>query len=412
VSLFPAGRTNLSTDFSYRDYVNQQPDTAGLLQPVRTANADLNLAARGRIDNDRTLNLTQTFGWGDNASWQRSGQSTRFTSSSAAQARYRLVATSLEVNFRLDKSTNEQPTLSPTGGYREETESRSLDGTASRQLTQRITGRATARINLGIFRYFTVGDYTGLPIDRDQTQQEYRLEAAWSPSRDLNSTVALDVQRTELVNIPAASVSANNLLRTYRAEWGWTYRLFSMLTVTQRNSVSSSYTAYRFNQASDRLLLDYNTTTTLNAVLTPRLSIDLTHNGQQQPSGGWVYDPQRDQSFFQPADENRNYQLNARVSYTPTPGLTLVVEPKYGARNRYGNDANGNQAPQQENRNLIVSGTVNVNLPVGRHGHLAGVIGPSYEANGSRSFPNGIPVASPTSETQNWTGSLSFAWTL
>jgi hypothetical protein len=100
------------------------------------------------------------------------------------------------------------------------------------------------------------------------------------------------------------------------------------------------------------------------------------------------------------------------VSYTPTPGLTLVVEPRYGARNRYGNDANGFQVPQREDRNLIVNGSVNVNLSVGRRGRLAGVIGPTYEANGSRSFPNGIPVASPTSATQNWAGSLSFAWTL
>ena len=67
---------------------------------------------------------------------------------------------------------------------------------------------------------------------------------------------------------------------------------------------------------------------------------------------------------------------------------------------------------QRQDRNLTLNGSINVNLPVGRRGRLAGVIGPTYESNGSRTYSNGIPQTSPTSETQNWSGSLNFTWTL
>lgn len=412
VTLFPQGRVNFSSDFSYRDFRNQEEDTAGVLQPVRTANADLNMGLRTRIDNDRTLNLTQQLGWGDNASALRSGQRKSALSSTAAQARYRLYGTSLESNFNLDFSENRTPTLSPTGGYREKTETRRLEGVASRQLTSRITVRATARISLARFRYAEIGSYKGLPGDHDQTQQQYRIEGSWTASRDFNTSLGLDVQRSELIYIPGTSVSLNNQARTYRADWSWTYRLFSMLTVSQRNGVNASYTAYRFNQASDRLALDYSTTTTLNAVLTPRLTLDLTHNSQQQPSGGWVYHPELGGTYFEPADENRNYQLGARASYTPVTGLTLVVEPRYRSSNRYGNDEDGNQVPQKTAESLTIGGSVNLNLSVGRRGRVAGVIGPRYEANGDRSFSKGVPQPTKVTETQDWTGSLQFSWTL
>jgi hypothetical protein len=412
VAMFPQSHVNISSDFNYRDFRNMEPDVNNVLQQVRTAEADANLAVRARLDNDRSVNLTQTVRRSDRASLSSAGQSKGSGASTAADARYRLFAMSLEARFNLDFSTNELPTVTDSGGYREETESRRLEGVLSRQLTDRITARATANINLARFRYGVIGQYAGLPIERDQTQQKYRIEGVWSASRDLNTGVALDVSRSELVNLPAASVSANNLLRTYRAEWNWTYRLFSMLTATQRNSISSSYTAYRYNQASDRVALDYNTVTTLNAVLTPRLTVDLTHNSQEQPSGGWVYFEEEDQNFFQPADENRNYQLGARVSYTPVSGLTLVVEPRYRASNRYGTDALGNQVAQRGDRYLSVTGSVNVNLNVGRHGRLAGVIGPRFESSGSRQYSSGVPLPSTVNESQDWTGSLQFSWTL
>jgi len=69
-------------------------------------------------------------------------------------------------------------------------------------------------------------------------------------------------------------------------------------------------------------------------------------------SGGYVARPDLGGSFFQPADENRSYQLGARVSWTPVPGITTTIEPRYRASNRLATSQTGAQVPSRENRNL------------------------------------------------------------
>jgi hypothetical protein len=278
-------------------------------------------------------------------------------------------------------------------------------------LSRNIVGRMRANIGLSTFRYSPIGSYPTLPVDRDQAQQMYRIEAAYNPG-SFNTTLGFEVGRTELVNLVPTSVTANNVLRTYRGDWSWTYRLFSRLTATQRNGISASYTGYPFNPVSDRLVLDYTTTTTLNAVLTPRLSLDLTHNGQEQPSGNYLTRQDLGGSFFLPADETRTYQLGARVSYTPAPGVTLMIEPRYLASDRLGTDANGGQIPSRENRNLTFTGGFNLNLSVGSRGRLTGSVGRQFQSNGTQGFSNGVPQPKNVNEFDYWTGNLQFVWHL
>ena len=61
------------------------------------------------------------------------------------------------------------------------------------------------------------------------------LGLAWAPSGRTTVSVTLMGTRTQSVNLPSASTSANNTQRNYRGEWHWTYRLFRGLTATQRN---------------------------------------------------------------------------------------------------------------------------------------------------------------------------------
>ena len=143
-------------------------------------------------------------------------------------------------------------------------------------------------------------------------------------------------------------------------------------------------------------------------VLTPRLSIDLTHCGQVQPSGGWTR--QDDGTYvFQPADESRIFSLSSRFQYTPSPIVSLSIIPSYRSTTREGN-LNGVTTPQRDNRNLTFQGNANLNLPIGRRGTLSGSVGRQYYADRSREFPSGVPTPSPLSELDYWTGSLQFSW--
>lgn len=411
VTLFPSARVGFVTDFTLKDFNVQTPDDSGIVRTVRNASADVTMNLQGHIDSDRQISVVQTFGGSDFATAQRSAQSNRVDRNTSVDLRWRLAGTAIEASFTLAGGTSRSPALSDEGGYAEDTEGRNLDGSLSRQLAAHLIGRLRGSISLSSFRYSPIGTYPALPADRDQAQQSWRMEAAYNPG-SFNTSLGFEVGRTELVNLTSTSVTANNVLRTYRGDWTWTYRLFSRLTVTQRNGISSSYTAYPFNPLSDRLVLDYTTTTTLNAVLTQRLSLDLTHNGQQQPSGNYLFRSDLGGSFFLPADESRTYQLGARVSYTPAPGITLNIEPRYLASDRLGTDANGGKIPSRENRNLTFTGGFNLNMRVGSRGRLTGSVGRQFQSNGTQSFSNGVPQPQSVTEFDYWTGNLQFTWSL
>jgi hypothetical protein len=412
VTLFPGRRLGFIGDFTYRDFRVQTPDDSGRVRGVRNGSTDVTLALQGRLDNDRQLNLTQNFDASRSAAAQRSARSTRRGTATSLDGRYRLFGASMEARFVLDRGRLRSPTLTDSGGYAERTESRQLEGSLNRLLAPGLTGRALARISLARYRYAPIGSYPSLPSKRDQAAQSYRIEAAYNPGASFNTSAGLEVGRTELVNLTPTTVTGNNLLRTYRADWTWTYRLFTRLTATQRNVVSANYTAYPFNRLGDRLLLDYGTTTTLNAVLTPRLTVDLTHNGQEQPSGSYIWRPDLGGSFFQPADENRNYQLGARVSWTPVPGVTTTIEPRYRASNRLATGQAGEQVPSRENRNLTFAGGLNLNLTIGARGRLTGNVGRQFNADRTRTYSSGVVKSDKLTEIDYWTGNLQFAWRL
>jgi hypothetical protein len=139
----------------------------------------------------------------------------------------------------------EVPQADSTGGYGEGVTTRFLEGSVARRLFRRLSTRANASIGLTRYRYHAIGNYTTLPVTRDQVQQSYRIEGLYNVSRDFTSGVSLDVSRSQLVNLPSASTAANNTQRVYRAEWRWTYRLLRGLTATQRNTLGATYSAYK-----------------------------------------------------------------------------------------------------------------------------------------------------------------------
>jgi len=216
------------------------------------------------------------------------------------------------------------------------------------------------------------------------------------------------VGRNQLVNIPSASTAANNTVRSYRAEWRWTYRLMTGLTATQRNTLGANYISYNFLTGADRVSLDYGTATTLNAILTPRLTIDLSHSGEVQPSGGWSR--QSDGLYYyQPSDQAKTFFLTSRIQYSPMPTISFTLTPAFRSGGRNGT-LNGVSTPQSLDRRLDLLGSANLNFPIGTRGTLSGSIGRTYNAERQTTFPSGVPSPSPRSAQDYWTGALQFSW--
>lgn len=410
LGLFAGAPVGLNANYSLR-HIRVEVPVSGRVQPVRTDNGSLDATLRLRRDTDRYLNLTEHLGNTQQATASAlNSRTSRDEGGFTTDGRYSLQGWGLEGRFSNGLTVSKFPVRDASGGYSERQHARSLDGSLTRSLGPQLTAKLDGSISLTSFRYSVIGRYTNVPVSRDQYRQSYRLEVVYTRSQYLNSAVALDVSRNLFINIPSASTGANNQIRTYGAEWRWTYRLLPGLTATQRNQITADYTDYNFLPQSNRLNLDYGTLTTLNAVLSPRLTVDINHNGRYQPGGNYtqaidgLY-------YFSRADDTRNYTLSARIAYSPSPVISLTVEPNYMASDRNGT-LNGEVVPQRRSRSLNASGGVSLNLPLGPRGRLTGDIHRNYRADRSTTYSSGVTQVSPRAETDFWTGSLQLSWQL
>ncbi|HET9327206.1 MAG TPA: hypothetical protein VFQ05_10560 [Candidatus Eisenbacteria bacterium] len=408
LSLFNNARVGFKTTYALQGSdVADANLTTGVIDRLGSNRLALDAALRSRLGPDGFVTLTQRIAHNEQIT-ALNGPSARNTSGTTLDARTTYWGWGVEGRFSLNHANGESPELSATGGYGEKSQLRNLEGSLTRRLFGHLDTRINARIGLNSYRYHVIGVYPTPPVTRDQALQSYQIDGTYVFTKDFNSGLMLEVMRNQLVNIPSASTSANNTLRTYRAEWRWTYRLLAGLTASQRNTLGANYTSYNFLTGADRVALDYGTLTTLNAVLTPRLSIDLTHSGQVQPSGGWTR-LSDGEYVFRPADESRIFSLLTRFQYTPSPLLSLTFWPKYRSTSREGT-LNGVTTPQRDNRNLTFEGTASLNIPIGSRGTLSGNVGRQYYADRSTDFSSGVAEPSPLSEQDYWTGSLQFSW--
>jgi len=409
LGLFPLSPVGLNASYTLRRVRVESPLDSGRIQQFNTNNNGADVSMRLRQDNDRYLNLTQRYSTSRQASSGGAGSNNNrrdigFTS----DGRYRLLGWNLEGRFSSTYSRSEFPPRASSGGYGESLRVRSLDASLQRVLTRTLTAKASGSISLSAYRYFTLGGNP--PVPRDQYRQSYRIEVGYSPGQQLNSSVAIDVSRSLFINIPSTSSASNNEVRTYRGSWSWTYRLLSGLTASQSNQVNADYTFYTFVGDNNRLSLDYTTRTTLNAVITPRLSVDVAHSARYQPSGSYLVQDDGLDAFGR-ADENENFGLTATIAYRPSPAISFSLQPDYQASNRSGS-VNGALVPQRRSRSLNMSGGVSLNLPIGSRARLSGDMRRTFRADRSTTYTSGQPQPSPVSQIDYWNGSLQLSWDL
>ncbi len=411
LSLFQSAVVGLRGSFTFRHVQVQTPADSGAIRRVLNDNSSADVTVRLRRDNDRYLDLTQRVGVSKQATVLGASQrNTRRDDGFSASGRYTLWGWALESRFQNGFGNSRFPTRSDSGGYGEFLHIRSLDGTLIKQLTPHLNGKISASIALTSYRYFVIGKYPTPPVSRDQWRQSWRAVGIFSGSPKFSSTLSLEVSKNRYINIPSASTGANNATRSYRSEWSWTYRLLTGLTATQRNTLSADYLEYTFLPENNRLTLDYGALTTLNAVVTPRLNISLTHNARQTPGGNYRIYPDG-LYYFERADENTTYNLTASIGYAPSSAVSLSFDPRYYAADRTGT-VNGVQVPQRASRSLDFSGGANINWPVGSKGQLRGNIRRSYRADRAATYASGLPQFTPRSEIDYWNGSLQLSWHL
>jgi hypothetical protein len=414
LGLLPGKAVGLNLNYSIRRIRVETPTDSGTTRQVRTSNSSADAALRLRQNNDRYVNVTGRYGSQDQA---LGGMVNSLNSKSSRQdlgfgldGRFLLAGWNLESRFSLTNSRSEYPTRATTGGYGESLKVATIDGTLSRKLTPKILLRATGAVSLNSYRYYIIGGYSNPPVNRDQYRQNYRIETQYNASTRFSSGLVLDVTRNLLVNLRAGSTSSNTKASAYRAEWRWSFRLLPGLTATQNNSISADYMHYIYTPTNDRLSMDYGMATSLNAVLSPRLTLDVRHNAKHQPSG--TYTQFIDGLYYLSQSEvNDNYTLSARLAYAPSPALSFFMQPDYVAGERDASQS-GTLAPTRTNRSLNFSGGASVNLPLGAKGRITGDILRTYRADRSISYTGGTPLPQPRSESDFWNGSLQLSWEL
>jgi hypothetical protein len=407
LGLFPSSPVGANVNYTYRRVRFQTPTSSGAVQELRTANNGVDMNVRVRQNNDALLN----FG----GSYSNSKQSNNLVASSkssredlgfTSDGRYRLFGILLDARFGISFATSEFPQRSAAGGYGESLSVRTFEMTAQRSLTPKLLARAVGSVSLNRYRYYSLGAV--VPVPRDQYRQSYRLDGTYTYSPSVNTGLALEVSRALSVNIPSATTGSNNEVKTYRAEWRWTYHLLPGLTANQSNQVIADYKVYTFNPLNNGLSLDYSSRTVLNAVVTPRLTIDIIHNARYQPSGDYLVESDGNE-YFGLADESESFTLQTSVNYSPTPLVSLTLTPEYQTTSR-SQTVDGVIVPQRSNRTLTFSGGANVNIPVGQRGRLTGSLRRTYRGDRSTGYVDGLPIVSPRSEVDYWNGSMNFTW--
>jgi hypothetical protein len=407
LTLFNQSRIGLRTAYNLQSSNVGQPATDTTFSRLKSSRAAVDATLRTKIGTDGYVNVTESLSNVHQVT-TLNGPSSRRTAGLSADGRANWYGWGFEGRFQSALGRGEVSSGSVSGGYEEKTDTRSLEGAANRRFLGRLTTRLGARIALTSYRYAALGDSVTPPTSRDAASQSYRIEGNLPLTDAANTGLSLEVGRDQLVNIPSASTSANNTRRSYRAEWRWTYRLLAGLTATQRNTLSSNYTSYDFLVGADRADFDFGTATTLNAVITPHLTVDLTHTSNDQPSGNWKLFPD---GFYYllPSDRSRTFSLGTNIRYAPSEVLSFNFTPTYRAVERDA-AANGVVTPQRRGNTLQFGGNVNLNLPVGPGGLLTGSLGRSYYADRSATFTSGVPIPTPLSQLDYWNASLQFSW--
>jgi hypothetical protein len=411
LGLFPSWPVGLNVTYSLRRIRVETPGDTSITQ-VRTRSGGVDATLRFRLDNDRSLNVT---GSTSTQSTEQGGvtnsQSNRNDRGLNVNGRYLLVGWTLEGTFGLSESRSEYPTRTVDGGYGESLRVANIDASATRRLGTKLRLRGNGSASLNASRYYQIGNYKSTPANKDSYRQYYKLELQYTASPAVNSSVGLSVTRNVLVNIPVASKSGNNELRSYDVEWRWSYRILPGLTASQTNALGADYTHYYYLPTSDKLSLDYNVATTLNAVFSPRFSLDVRHSARHQPSG--TYGPLADGiTYLSRSEVNDNYTLSARMSYSPTSALSFNLQPNYTSGERDGSQG-GTMVRTRNSRQLNFSGGVSLNLPVGTRGRLTGDLQRTYRDEQSLSYTSkGELQSQVTTGSDYWNGSLQFSWQL
>jgi hypothetical protein len=435
LALFNASPLKLKVGFRLQRSTIDRPDT---LQTVpgetlgvvdfseRQARSGQNLDLGLRYDfrSDRNLNLT----YGRNTtngfvSSHRAGRSLQEPSSAedrriGLSGRYTFRGWSLDARISRGLPTKDQPrsVYLQSGSFlyfreRDRNEDRATDATLSKNLTSRITLKASGGVTLSSntkvvngTSYRTYDDY----------RQFMRIENLISLRERGSTTLRLQVSRSQNINLltvssPYVTSSASNReTRSYRAEWNWTYRLVEGLTANQQNQLSANYGYNYFDPDRNDASLEYLTATGLNAVITPRLNVTLTHRSRIQPRGGYTREPDG-QSYFSPSNEDREYGLTAIITYQPSPALAMTLQPNYRANAQDGTDE-GVAVPLRRQRSLDFTGGATLNLRVGSLGRLTGSISRAYHSESSTSFSSAGPLVSRPKDSAFWRGGLQFSW--
>jgi len=417
LSMFANAPIGLNVSYGVRRVRVETPLDSLRIQQVRTESDRLVTTIRMRRDNDRYLNIVERLGRSASASATNlSSLNIREDQGFNLQGRYRLASWFVDATFENSYSNTQFPLRQvardsvPGGGYGDKSGARSIQATLTRAFGTRFTFKADGRVSLSSSRYYIIGTYPNPPVDRDQYRQSYKLDGQYRRSTRMSTGVSLEAIRSLFVNIPSASTGANSETRSYRSEWRWTYQLVPGLTATQRNQLSADYVSFNFLPVNNRLSLSYKALTTLNAIVTPRMSMEITHDVQFTPSGNYTV-LEDGIEYFRKADEGRNYTLRAGVAYTPVALFSINVQADYASNQRLTVTEAG-EIPQRDSRSLNFSGGGTLNVPLGAKGRLSGDVRRSYRADRALSYQGGVPQPSSRSEQDYWNGRLELSWSL
>lgn len=442
LNLFPNRALGMRIGYRLNDQLNERPTTVGSgveitdrLSREESFGNGIDVDLRWRGSQDRQLTVSGTLS--SSKSFIEMTEKDRFryepatsiTRALSANGRYALRGWNLDVRLNVGRPVAEGPAQGvvtradgdTTVDYRERDRSwsRSVTASLSKTLTSRLVLKANGTVSLGSLRYSVVDtSYRTVIQDgfvtptapREDYRQSYKVETSYTRPTGFSTGLELEVARALNLYLSGDRSAQSSEDRTYRAVWRWTHRLMRGLTVIQRNQMTATYRNLPLTTTVDDLSLSYLTLTTLSAVVTPRLSIDLTHSRNLKPRGEYLGE-EGGQPSLRLSEESSDYSLSGRISYRPLNALTLTLTPFYQSILSEGT-VSGVAVPRNRSTSLNLGGGANLNVPIGARARLSGGLTRQFRSSRTTRYRSGIPEPSPRAEFDYWSGDLHLSWDL
>lgn len=166
-------------------------------------------------------------------------------------------------------------------------------------------------------------DKVANPKDRDMLSNRFRGDFGYKLRPRINLSLGGEFSKERSVYTQSERSSSNKDTERYRLTGSYDIKTWQRVGINQRYEISSVFTDYHFDDASNRLVRSSNINTSADLKIVSGLVLIVRHNYKYQDEGG--YRKEGGERFYSQATESESHLLSIAVNYRMGKYLTFRI---------------------------------------------------------------------------------------